>query len=44
MDQLPLEKVDLETPSKNQLPMSDQLLVYIHGGGFISMPANTHEV
>lgn len=44
MDQLPLKKADLETSSKKVLPMSDELLMHVHGGGFIATTAITHEV
>lgn len=41
---LPLEKADLETSTKQLLPMSDQLLIHIHGGGFIAFSSDAHEV
>ncbi|CAF3549789.1 unnamed protein product [Rotaria socialis] len=44
MDKLPLKKSDFETSSKKILPMSDQLLMHIHGGGFIATSSTTHEV
>ena len=44
MNQLPLAKADLETSSSKVLPMSDQLLMHIHGGGFIATSSSTHEV
>lgn len=44
MQELPLRKGDLETSSNAVLPMSDQLLMHIHGGGFIATSSTTHEV
>lgn len=44
MEELPLRKADLEIASTKILPMSDHLLVHIHGGGFIATSSSTHEV
>jgi hypothetical protein len=44
MNELPLKKGDLEISSTKILPMSDQLLMHIHGGGFIATSSTTHEV
>ena len=44
MIDLPLKKADLEIASTTTLPMSDQLLMHIHGGGFIATSSTTHEV
>ena len=44
MNELPLNKNDLEVTSSKILPMSDQLLMHIHGGGFIATSSSTHEV
>ncbi len=44
MSELPLKKADLETTSTKVLPMSDQLLMHVHGGGFIATSSTTHEV
>jgi hypothetical protein len=44
MNDLPLKKNDLETSSSKVLPMSDQLLMHVHGGGFIATSSTTHEV
>lgn len=44
MSELPLNKGDLETSSTKVSPMSDQLLMHIHGGGFIATSSTTHEV
>jgi hypothetical protein len=44
MSELPLKKTDLEISSTKILPMSDQLLMHIHGGGFIATSSSTHEV
>lgn len=44
MDQLPLKKNDLERTSRKTLPMSDQLIMHVHGGGFIATSSTTHEV
>jgi hypothetical protein len=44
MNELPLKKNDLETSSSKILPMSDQLLMHVHGGGFIATSSTTHEV
>jgi len=44
MNDLPLKKTDLEISSTKILPMSDHLLMHIHGGGFIATSSTTHEV
>jgi hypothetical protein len=44
MNDLPLKKTDLEISSTKILPMSDHLLIHIHGGGFIATSSSTHEV
>ncbi|CAF3803316.1 unnamed protein product [Adineta steineri] len=44
MSELPLKKADLEIASTKVLPMSDQLLIHIHGGGFIATSSTTHEI
>ncbi len=44
MNELPLKKTDLEISSTKILPMSDHLLIHIHGGGFIATSSSTHEV
>lgn len=44
MNELPLTRADLEISSNEVLPMSDQLLMHIHGGGFIATSSSTHEV
>lgn len=44
MNDLPLNKTDLESNSNKVWPMSDQILVHIHGGGFIATSSSTHEV
>jgi len=44
MNELPLQRTDLEISSTNILPMSDHLLMHIHGGGFIATSSSTHEV
>lgn len=44
MSELPLTRADLEIASNEVLPMSDQLLMHIHGGGFIATSSSTHEV
>lgn len=44
MNELPLKKGDLELSSSKTLPMSDHLLLHIHGGGFIATSSTTHEV
>ena len=44
MNELPLKKADLKTSSKQILPMSDQLIMHVHGGGFIATSTETHEV
>jgi hypothetical protein len=44
MSELPLKKSDLEISSKKISPMSDKLLMHIHGGGFIATSSATHEV
>ena len=44
MNDLPLKKIDLEISSTKILPMSDHLLMHIHGGGFIATSSSTHEV
>ena len=44
MNELPLTKSDLEISSTKVLPMSDQLLMHVHGGGFIATSSATHEV
>jgi hypothetical protein len=44
MNELPLKKTDLETSSSKISPMSDQLLMHVHGGGFIATSSTTHEV
>jgi hypothetical protein len=44
MNELPLKRTDLEISSTNVLPMSDHLLIHIHGGGFIATSSSTHEV
>ncbi|UJR14978.1 hypothetical protein I4U23_001957 [Adineta vaga] len=44
MNELPLRKSDLETSSTKILPMSDQILMHVHGGGFIATSSTTHEV
>ncbi|CAF3324025.1 unnamed protein product [Rotaria sp. Silwood2] len=44
MDKLPLKKSDLEISSKKIFPMSDQLLMHVHGGGFIATSSTTHEI
>lgn len=44
MSELPLRRADLEIASTETLPMSDQLLMHIHGGGFIATSSTTHEV
>ena len=44
MNELPLKKSDLEISSTKILPMSDQILMHIHGGGFIATSSTTHEV
>lgn len=44
MNELPLNKGDLEISSNKILPMSDQLLMHVHGGGFIATSSSTHEV
>jgi hypothetical protein len=44
MNDLPLKRSDLEISSTNILPMSDHLLMHIHGGGFIATSSATHEV
>ena len=44
MDDLPLRRADLEISSTKTLPMSDHLLMHIHGGGFIATSSTTHEV
>jgi len=44
MNDLPLRKTDLEISSTKILPMSDHLLMHIHGGGFIATSSTTHEV
>jgi hypothetical protein len=44
MNDLPLKRTDLEISSTQTLPMSDHLLMHIHGGGFIATSSSTHEV
>ncbi|CAF3668265.1 unnamed protein product [Rotaria sp. Silwood1] len=44
MDKLPVKKADLEISSKKIFPMSDQLLMHVHGGGFIATSSTTHEI
>ncbi|CAF4618549.1 unnamed protein product [Rotaria sp. Silwood1] len=44
MNELPLKKADFEISSTKILPMSDHLLLHIHGGGFIATSSTTHEV
>ncbi|CAM4904213.1 unnamed protein product [Rotaria socialis] len=44
MDKLSLQRADLEGSPKIVLPMSDQLLMHVHGGGFIATSSATHEV
>ncbi|CAF3073319.1 unnamed protein product [Rotaria socialis] len=44
MDKLSLQRADLEGSSKIVLAMSDQLLMRVHGGGFIATSSATHEV
>jgi acetyl esterase/lipase len=44
MNDLPLKRTDLEISSTQILPMSDHLLMHIHGGGFIATSSSTHEV
>ncbi|CAF0765781.1 unnamed protein product [Rotaria sordida] len=44
MNELPLKKSDLEISSTTISPMSDHLLLHIHGGGFIATSSTTHEV
>ena len=44
MNELALKKSDLEISSTKILPMSDHLLIHIHGGGFIATSSTTHEV
>ncbi|CAF3484061.1 unnamed protein product [Rotaria socialis] len=44
MNELPLKKNDFEISSMEILPMSDHLLLHIHGGGFIATSTTTHEV
>lgn len=44
MSELPLKRSDLEIASMKTLPMSDHLLMHIHGGGFIATSSTTHEV
>ena len=44
MHDLPLNRADLEIISNTVLPMSDQLIMHIHGGGFIATSSTTHEV
>ncbi|CAF2789091.1 unnamed protein product [Rotaria sp. Silwood2] len=44
MQELPLRKADFEISSTKILPMSDHLLLHIHGGGFIATSSSTHEV
>jgi len=44
MKELPLKKSDFEITSTKTLPMSDQLLMHVHGGGFIATSSTTHEV
>ncbi|UJR31696.1 hypothetical protein I4U23_019177 [Adineta vaga] len=44
MNELPLKKADLEIASTTILPMSDHLLLHIHGGGFIATSSSTHEI
>ena len=44
MNDLPLKKTDFEISSTTTLPMSDHLLLHIHGGGFIATSSTTHEV
>jgi hypothetical protein len=44
MKELPLKKGDFEITSTKTLPMSDQLLMHVHGGGFIATSSTTHEV
>ena len=44
MEELPLKRTDLEVSSTKTFPMSDQLLMHIHGGGFIATSSTTHEV
>ena len=44
MTNLPLKKGDLEITSTKVLPMSDQLIMHVHGGGFIATSSATHEV
>lgn len=44
MEELPLRKTDFEVSPMKTLPMSDQLLMHIHGGGFIATSSTTHEV
>jgi acetyl esterase/lipase len=44
MNDLPLKRTDLEISSTKTLPMSDHILMHIHGGGFIATSSSTHEV
>lgn len=44
MSELPLLKNDLEKSQNKVAPMSDQLLMHVHGGGFIATSSSTHEV
>ena len=44
MNDLPLKKGDLEITSTKVIPMSDQLIMHVHGGGFIATSSATHEV
>ncbi|CAF1151653.1 unnamed protein product, partial [Adineta ricciae] len=44
MSELPIRKGDLETSATKTLPMSDQILMHVHGGGFIATSSTTHEV
>jgi hypothetical protein len=44
MSELPLKKGDLENSSTKTVPMSDQILMHVHGGGFIATSSATPEV
>ncbi|CAF1025090.1 unnamed protein product [Rotaria sordida] len=44
MDKLPLKKTDFEILSKKIFPMSDEIIMHVHGGGFIATSSTTHEV
>ena len=44
MNELPLKKSDLAVTSSKAWPMSDHLMMHVHGGGFIATSSTPHEV